>query len=406
VLAVWRAASGGRDQELQQWRQTMGLAGKDSSLRLTRSWDKTKKAPSSSGPKHGKAPDGKRHAGGNTWAGGTGGTDTAGMGGKGGPYRLDLDDGHPVMQISDEEKANVSAEAHEAARLMGKEALAKRLEEIGMSDFEDALYRRFYDPVANEIAQLRVVLQGVEARAQEREFLKMQPHGELDDARLVDGAAGDKNIYRRRGEKAPDPGAPQMRPKRLRFVLDVSGSMYRFNSEDRRLERCCQMAVMLMEALAPFSHKYSWSLVGHSGDGPVIKFVDYDKPPSDAAERLLVIQQMWAHSQYCMSGDCTLEATEDAIKDVMEVEADDRFVFLLSDANLRRYGIMPEELSAVLTMDKRVNAFALFLAGGKEAEKLARALPFGRGFVCSDTSRLPGALKDMFTAVSMERSLE
>jgi len=44
-----------------------------------------------------------------------------------------------------------------------------------------------------------------------------------------------------------------------------------------------------------------------TGDGPVIKFVDYDKPPSDAAERLLVIQQMWAHSQYCMSGDCTLE---------------------------------------------------------------------------------------------------
>ena len=33
----------------------------------------------------------------------------------------------------------------------------------------------------------------------------------------------------------------------LRFVLDVSGSMYRFNSEDRRLERCCQMAVLLME---------------------------------------------------------------------------------------------------------------------------------------------------------------
>ena len=27
-----------------------------------------------------------------------------------------------------------------------------------------------------------------------------------------------------------------------------------------------QMAVMLMEALAPFPHKYSWSLVGHSGD--------------------------------------------------------------------------------------------------------------------------------------------
>ena len=70
-----------------------------------------------------QAPDGKRHAGGNTWAGGTGGTDTAGMGGKGGPYRLDLDDGHPVMQISDEEKANVSKEAREAARQMGQALL-------------------------------------------------------------------------------------------------------------------------------------------------------------------------------------------------------------------------------------------------------------------------------------------
>ena len=44
----------GRDQELRQWRQTMGLPGNHSSLRLTRSWDKTKKAPSSFGPKHGK----------------------------------------------------------------------------------------------------------------------------------------------------------------------------------------------------------------------------------------------------------------------------------------------------------------------------------------------------------------
>ena len=83
VVSVWRMASAGRDLELQQWRQTMGLATPaDSRLRLTRKWDKGKKAPESKGPKHGKAPDGKRHAGGNTWAGGTGGTDTAGMGGK------------------------------------------------------------------------------------------------------------------------------------------------------------------------------------------------------------------------------------------------------------------------------------------------------------------------------------
>lgn len=51
-----------------------------------------------SSPKHGKEdPDNKPHVGGNTWAGGTGGRDTAGLGGKGGPYRLDK--GHDVHQV-------------------------------------------------------------------------------------------------------------------------------------------------------------------------------------------------------------------------------------------------------------------------------------------------------------------
>lgn len=49
-------------------------------------------------PKHGKE-DAKNepHVGGNTWAGGTGGSDTAGLGGRGGPYRLDK--GHVVHQV-------------------------------------------------------------------------------------------------------------------------------------------------------------------------------------------------------------------------------------------------------------------------------------------------------------------
>ena len=49
-------------------------------------------------PKHGKVDEtGAPHVGGNTWAGGTGGRDTAGLGGKGGPYRLDA--GHEVYQV-------------------------------------------------------------------------------------------------------------------------------------------------------------------------------------------------------------------------------------------------------------------------------------------------------------------
>ena len=45
------------------------------------------------------------HVGGNQWAGGTGGRDTAGLGGKGGPYRLDA--GHQVHQVPDYEKDQV-----------------------------------------------------------------------------------------------------------------------------------------------------------------------------------------------------------------------------------------------------------------------------------------------------------
>jgi hypothetical protein len=54
VVAVWRVASRGRDMELRQWRQTMGLSDSDKKLRLTRSWDKSNKPPASKGPKHGK----------------------------------------------------------------------------------------------------------------------------------------------------------------------------------------------------------------------------------------------------------------------------------------------------------------------------------------------------------------
>lgn len=72
-----------------------------------------------SGPKIGRHdPDNTPHVGGNTWAGGTGGSDTAGLGGRGGPYRLDA--GHQVHQISEAAKAEVSQEAKEKARKMAQ----------------------------------------------------------------------------------------------------------------------------------------------------------------------------------------------------------------------------------------------------------------------------------------------
>ena len=72
-------------QSLQNWRKMIGM-GDGGKLEL-KYRDSGKDV---SGPKIGKIDEkGEAHVGGNTWAGGSGGRDTAGPGGKGGPFRLD-----------------------------------------------------------------------------------------------------------------------------------------------------------------------------------------------------------------------------------------------------------------------------------------------------------------------------
>lgn len=54
----------------------------------------------------------------------SGGRDTAGLGGKGGPYRLDA--GHKVYQVSQAEKDAVPEEVRRAAREMAEKAFKER----------------------------------------------------------------------------------------------------------------------------------------------------------------------------------------------------------------------------------------------------------------------------------------
>lgn len=54
----------------------------------------------------------------------TGGRDTAGLGGKGGPYRLDS--GHTVYQVSQAEKDSIPEEVRRAAREMAEKAFKDR----------------------------------------------------------------------------------------------------------------------------------------------------------------------------------------------------------------------------------------------------------------------------------------
>jgi hypothetical protein len=258
-------------------------------------------------------------------------------------------------------------------------------------------YQALLKAVERPLQQLRLVLEGAEAKEKEREWLKGQTSGELDDSRLVEGATGEPAIYRRRGEPDKKLGLHQRLPKRMVFCLDCSSSMARGNTWDGRLDRMAQTAAMVMEAIAGFEHKFEYKMVGHSGSGPALPLVEFGQPPTTEAARYEVIERMVRHAGSCATGDASLDSTALAVKEVVEQQADDYFVFLLSDANLGRYNVKPEELGRELRADERVNAYAIFVAEPGAAAWMSEELPFGHGFVCLDMDKLPSTFKDIFT---------
>ncbi|XP_037343972.2 von Willebrand factor A domain-containing protein 8 [Pungitius pungitius] len=396
-VRLWETGSDTLQRSLMEWRNMIGsedgrpvqiTVQRDSGLDVT-------------APKHGKVDaNNAPHVGGNQWAGGTGGRDTAGLGGKGGPYRLDA--GHTVHQVSQAEKDAVPEEVRRAAREMGEKAFKEKLKEIDMSEYDASTYERFSNAVRRQVQSLRIVLDSLQAKGKERQWLKNQALGELDDAKIIDGLTGEKAIYKRRGELDPELGSPQQKPKRLRVLVDVSGSMYRFNGVDGRLERSMEAVCMVMEALEGYEHRFKYDVVGHSGDGYDIELVRADRVPKNNKDRLKVLKNMHAHSQFCMSGDFTLEGTDASIKELAREEADEHFVVVLSDANLERYGIRPERFAQVLTSDPQVNAFAIFIGSlGDQAERLQKTLPAGRSFVAMDTKQIPQILQQIFASTML-----
>jgi hypothetical protein len=92
------------------------------------------------------------------------------------------------------------------------------------------------------------------------------------------------------------------------------------------------------------------------------------------------------------SGDSTLEAIEAGARAVAAQPADEHFLFVVSDANLRRYGIStrsvrwvsrqacrlliawthgPEQLAEALKTDSRVRAYVIFIGSlADEADRI------------------------------------
>ena len=267
--------------------------------------------------------------------------------------------------------------------------------DVNMLEEDLSVYDELYATVENEITQLRVVLQAVEAKEKERVWLRGKTSGEMDDTRLVDLAIGEKNVYKKRGQKE-ESRLVQRLPKRLSFVVDVSGSMAYFNS-DLRLDRLCATVVMLMEALAGLEHKYIYEIVGHSGETHHLPFVDFGTPPRNSKERLAVVQGMVQHAAECSSGDNTLAAGSRAVRDIRSEEADDYFVFLISDANLEGYGVSAENLALALTSDPVVNAYAVFIAEPEVAKEMTERMPSGRAHLVLENDGMPMLLKDIFS---------
>uniref|UniRef100_A0A8C0G0E2 VWFA domain-containing protein n=1 Tax=Chelonoidis abingdonii TaxID=106734 RepID=A0A8C0G0E2_CHEAB len=369
-VRLWETGLESLQRSLQDWRNMIGQEdGRPVQITIERD-----SGLEVSSPKHGKTdPDNMPHVGGNTWAGGTGWHSMS---------------SHDLLESSND--AEVSPLS------------CFRLKEIQMSEYDASTYERFSGAVRRQVQSLRIILDNLQAKGKERQWLRHQATGELDDAKIIDGLTGEKAIYKRRGELEPELGSPQQKPKRLRLVVDVSGSMYRFNGVDGRLERSMEAVCMVMEAFENYEHKFKYDIVGHSGDGFNIALVGSDKVPKNNKQRLEIIKIMHAHAQFCMSGDHTLEGTEHAVREIAKEEADEYFVIVLSDANLERYGIPPVRFAQTLTINPQVNAFAIFIGSlGDQADRLQKMLPAGRSFIAMDTKEIPQILQQIFTSTML-----
>lgn len=239
----------------------------------------------------------------------------------------------------------VSSESKAKARELARQAWQSRLTEIEKMDPNMwALYEDILLNVEPQVAQLRAIFRDAKDKKTERVWRRNRSDGELDDTRLVEGIAGERGVYKKRAEAEVrnQPGENTRRQKRrLCFVMDCSGSMYRFNSLDGRLNRMLEATCLILESMEGHTNHFDYAILGHSGESAHIPFVSFGQPPANRGERLKILQKMLAHSQFCFPGDHTIEATDAAIDYVLQdfsVEPEHEkqaFVVVISDANFR-----------------------------------------------------------------------
>lgn len=309
---------------------------------------------------------------------------------------------------------------------------------LALSSNATARFNSLRSSVQTAILQLKAVLEAAEAKHRERQWLKNQLSGDIDDQRLVDGITGDGRIYRRRGTPDKKHGLLQVKPKRMLFLLDCSASMARMNAADGRLDRMAACAILIMEALQGFEYKFDYSVIGHSGSTAQFPLVAFGAAPKSKEEKAAVVDKMYMHARGASSGDRSIEAAVKASFDVSnnKADADDYLVFLFSDANLGRYGISPASIAAALKGDGRSQVktklntyeydyeyeylyiylyknisvittqhqgYCILVAEPDAASWLMEELPLGRGYVAMDPQKLPQTFKEIFSHSALEQ---
>ncbi|CAO3686219.1 unnamed protein product [Umbelopsis ramanniana] len=371
TVRVWQVDSSELFRSAQTWKRMVGVDQKVLSVIFEKAEDGQENNAegvtmvNADGQAEGGDGSGSGSGEGSGEGDGSGGSGGSGEGGSGGGTNMNENGREAtfvdVSTLELRAGSDGPNDVSEAQKEMHEQAMAKRLEQINMTQADSKLFRTYLDNVRREVRELRVILESIEAKNKERVWLKNQTSGDLDDTKIIEGLTGEHNIYKKRGDDDPEIGLFQEKPKRMNFVFDLSASMFRFNGHDRRLERSMEVALMLMESFRGFEHKFQYRILGHSGDGANIEFVTEAKYPKSEKEEFEIISKMRAHSQYCLSGDNTLGAAAHAIKHIVKDEADDYFVVVLSDANIAQYNIKPKDIARILKSDDRVTAQMVFI---------------------------------------------
>jgi hypothetical protein len=269
---------------------------------------------------------------------------------------------------------------------MAAEELEKKLKELDLGILDWKRYNNLRAQVEEQISQLSSHLKDLKTRSVERIWMKKQTSGELDENRLVDALAGERDVFKRR----ENPSGYANDPITIKLIVDISASMYRFNGYDQRLERLLEAVLMMMDSLRD-DRRFQFYIIGHNGSSAKIPLVN-PQTSLDEATQLRVLECMVANTQYTYAGDNTVDAIALAVAEATMGE----LIIIISDANLERYDITIDDLAPL--QSPNVHAHLIFIGSlGDEAAKLARVIPNKRAQVCFQSSQLPLILKKIVT---------